>query len=88
LTRCAEQKAAERRVRAERRCAELLAEMPKAKGAANGTPGPGRGNKTQSQDGTAFSDSPQTLSDSGISKRQSSEWQKLAAVPVETLNYH
>lgn len=76
----AERHAAEIRIRAERRCGELLKDMPKAKGAADGTPGPGRGNKTQSPDVTAFSDT-QTLSNLGISKRQSSEWQKLAEVP-------
>lgn len=71
----AERHASEIRVRAERRCGELLAEMPKAKGAA-GNPG-GQGAKiVQSPNGTT-----QTLSDLGISKRQSSEWQKLAAVP-------
>lgn len=71
----AERHAAEIRVRAERRCGELLAEMPKNKGAAES--GTQRG-MTQSQNGTAS-----TLSDLGITKRQSSDWQQLAAVPEE-----
>jgi len=76
--RAAERHAAEIRVRAERRCGQLLKEMPKAKGAANGAPGPGRGNKTVSDEATAFS-SP-TLSQLGVTRDQSSEWQKLAEV--------
>jgi hypothetical protein len=44
------------------------------------TPGPGRGNKTQSSETTAFSDGPSTLAELGISKNQSSQWQKLAEV--------
>lgn len=73
----AERHAAEIRVRAERKCGELLAEMPKAKGAA-GNPG-GQGAKiVQSPNVTT-----QTLADLGITKRQSSEWQQLAEVPEE-----
>ena len=60
------------RIRAERRCGELLAEMEKAKGAAQ--PGVGRAGGTGSQRAT-------TLSDLGISKTQASRWRKLAEVP-------
>jgi hypothetical protein len=55
LNRDAEVAAGEMRLRAEVRAGELLADMAKAKGAANGEPGPGRGNKTRSHDATAFS---------------------------------
>jgi hypothetical protein len=76
----AERHAAEIRVRAERRCGELLKDMPKAKGAAEaGWNKP----ETRYEDATAFEDEPKTLSDLGISKRQSSEWQQLAEVPEE-----
>jgi Zn ribbon nucleic-acid-binding protein len=72
-----ERQAATIRLRAERRGGELLREMPKAKG-AQGNPG-GQGAKiVRLHDGTA-----QTLDDLGISKRQSSDWQKLAAIPEE-----
>ena len=60
-------------IRAQLRCGELLREMPKNKGAADGTPGPGRGNKTQSQSVTSLSDATQTIADLGISKKQSSD---------------
>jgi len=71
-----ERHAAEIRVRAERKCGELLADLPKNKGAAfEGNPGKG---DARLPEGTT-----QTLADLGISKRQSSEWQKLAAVPEE-----
>lgn len=76
----AERKVAEIRVRAERRCGQLLIEMPKAKGAANGQPGPGRGNKTQSNEATTFSDDQPTLAQLRISNEQSSQWQKLAEI--------
>ena len=61
--------ATEIKVRAERRAGQMLAEMPKNEGAA-----------TRSLDGTA---SPKTLAEIGISKNQSSRWQKLAAVSDE-----
>ena len=67
----AERKAAEIRVRAERRCGELLAEMPKAEG---GRP-PKTGNRSEPVS------APQTLSDLGITKKQSSDWHKLADFP-------
>jgi hypothetical protein len=49
--------------------------MEKAKGA----PGPGRG-KAGSKAGPAFDDTP-TLRSHGISKTESSRWQKLASIP-------
>lgn len=56
--------ATEIKVRAERKAGQMLAEMPKNKGAA-----------TRSHDATA---SEKTLAEIGISKTQSSRWQKLA----------
>lgn len=78
----AEQKACEIRLRAERRAGKMLSEMEKQSG-ARGTPGPGRG-KTVSQPATPFIvEQPRTLSDIGISRTQSSRWQKLAAIPED-----
>jgi hypothetical protein len=68
-----EMRAIEIRIRAERRCGELLAEMDKAK-----PPGSNQ-HELRSHDAT----DPPTLADLGISKDQSSRWQKLAAVPQE-----
>jgi hypothetical protein len=59
-----ERRAIEIRIRAERRCGELLAEMERAK----------RGRPAKMSRAT-------TLSDFGISRDQSSRWQKLAAIP-------
>ena len=56
----------------------MLAEMEKAKGSAQ--PGAGR-RGMQSADMTALPQ--QNLGDLGISKNQSSQWQKLAKVPDE-----
>ena len=67
----AERHASEIRVRVERGCGELLADTPKAKGELL------RGNKMELRE-----ESTQTLSDLGITKRQSSDWQKLAAIPA------
>jgi len=64
------------RLRAERRTGELLREMEKAKG-ARGTAGPGRGNKTAS----TANDAVLKLKDLGVSRDQSSQWQRLAALP-------
>lgn len=61
------------KVRAERRAGQLLAEMPKQHG--------GHAAKARSHDTTEVI--PPTLSDMGISKDQSSRWQKLAAVTEE-----
>jgi hypothetical protein len=72
----AERQAIEIRLRAERKCGELLAEMVKAKGSAQ--PGVGRrGSNGMLSDGST------PLSDLGISRDQSSQWQKLAAIPDE-----
>lgn len=63
--------ATEIKVRAERRAGQMLAEMPKQDG--------GHAKKiTRSHDSTEF---PKTLAEIGISKNESSRWQKLAAVP-------
>ena len=65
----AETKACEIRLRAERRCGQLLAEREMAKGApGNQHTGP-----------LARCDGTKSLSDLGISHTQSSRWQKLAA---------
>jgi hypothetical protein len=70
----AEGKACEIRLRAERRVGQLLKETQKAKGASES--GTNRGT-TRSQTATAS----KKLDDIGISKDQSSRWQKLAAIP-------
>lgn len=62
--------ATEIKVRAERRAGEMLAEMPKHNG----------GNPNLSHDTTG---SPPTLESLGVTRDQSSRWQKLAAVPEE-----
>jgi hypothetical protein len=72
-----ERDAAIARVRAERRCGELLADMNKAPG-ARGNPGGQGAAIVRSHDTTAQT---RTLSDLGITKDQSSKWQRLAAVP-------
>jgi hypothetical protein len=63
------------RLRAERKAGQLLGQMDKAKGARE--PGTNRGS-TRSCEGTAS-----TLDDLGISKNQSSQWQKMGAVPQD-----
>ncbi len=73
----AERHAAEIRVRAERRCGELLAELPKAKGTQGQLVGRGViGGNTEEPPIN-------TLAELGISKRQSAEWQALAAKPED-----
>ena len=62
-------KAEEIKLRAERRAGELLKETPKAKG----------GNPNLSKPTTSC----ETLSDMGISRDQSSKWQKIANIPEE-----
>lgn len=70
----AQNHAAKVKLLAERRAGELLRGMEKAKGAANGAPGPGRGNKTPSHDESAFP----TLADMGLTYSQSHRWQTIA----------
>lgn len=60
------------KVRAERRAGQLLAEMPKQNG------GTASKLKARSHDSTELF--PKTLSDLGITKNESSRWQKLASV--------
>ena len=71
----AEEQAQQIRKRAERKAGELLAAMEKAKGAM------GSGSN-QHEVRSGRSTAP-TLSDLGITKDQSSNWQKLAQVPAE-----
>ena len=72
LNRDNERKCCEIRIRAERRAGQLLHDREKAKG---GTP-----HKKSYQSNGATSRA-RTLSDDGLTKDQSSDWQKLAAVP-------
>jgi hypothetical protein len=68
----AERRACEIRLRAERKAGKLLKEMEKAKR------GPDKKSGQRSQRGT----SDQTLADLGVTRKQSSQWQKLADVPA------
>ena len=73
-----ERDAAIARVRAERRCGELLADMDKATGAR------GQLNGRDSSGGSVVrlpEPASRTLDQMGITKDQSSKWQRLAAVP-------
>jgi hypothetical protein len=74
----AEHKCALIRVRAERKCGQLLRDTPKAVGAAGNSSNQHQ-KEVQSIDTTA----PKTINEMGISKDQSSSWQKLAAVPEQ-----
>lgn len=65
------------RIRAERRCGELLRESEKAKGGEYGGKARIDGRRATPSNPT------KTLSSLGISKTQSSRWQKLAAVPPD-----
>jgi hypothetical protein len=69
----AETKACEIRLRAERRCGQLLAEREMAKGLLK------QGQELPQSHGATT----ETLDDLGISKTQSSRWQKLAAIPED-----
>jgi hypothetical protein len=74
----AERKACEIRLRAERRAGQLLKEMEKAKG------GQPYQKSYQSDDPTSSPNGDnKTLDELGVSKQQSSDWQKLADVPEE-----
>jgi hypothetical protein len=70
----AERLACEIRLRAERRCGELLKQREKDKG--------GRPAKNLSNHPTGL-DEPKTLPELGISRDESSRWQKLADIPEE-----
>ncbi len=76
----AERQCAEIRVRAERQCGIMLAQMEKAKGGAQ--PGVGRAGKNALANDEGIDKSP-TLADMNISYDQSSKWQQLAKVPEE-----
>jgi hypothetical protein len=67
----AERRACEIRLRAERKAGQLLAKMPKANGTLK------RGKELPQSSGTTTG----TLKDLGISRDQSSQWQKLGALP-------
>lgn len=71
----AERKCALVRVRAERKCGQMLAEMNKAKGGQPYQSGNSTGSNLEPVE------RPMTLAEMGVSKKQSHEWQKLAAVP-------
>ena len=76
----AERKCAEIRVRAERKCGQLLASSEKSKGSVGQLRG------RDSSGGRVLrppEDQPKTLAQLGVSKDQSSKWQKLAAVPED-----
>lgn len=68
--------ATEIKVRAERRAGQMLADMPKQNG--------GHAAKARSHDVTEV---PKTLADIGITKNESSRWQKLAAVSDEQFEH-
>lgn len=66
-----EKDAAIARVRAERRCGQLLAETEKARG----------GEQYHRSSGATSATANKTLAEMGVTKDQSSQWQKLAQVP-------
>jgi hypothetical protein len=77
--RLAERQVAEIRVRAERRCGELLKEMPKAKGTL--LAGRNENGDYRLSDGATADSTAQTLDNLGITRDQSSQWQALADIP-------
>jgi hypothetical protein len=78
--RDAERRAMEIRVRAERKAGELLSRMEKATASTKPTKGV-KGVQRRSHDETSAR--PKTLAQLGVSKQQSSDWQRLAAFPEE-----
>jgi hypothetical protein len=78
----AERRACEIRLRAERKAGQILAKMEKPKGGKR--EGAGRPKKDAPPKAKSGSRGPTLKSnDAGISKQQSSQWQKLAKVPEE-----
>jgi hypothetical protein len=73
----AERKAVEIRLRAERKAGQLLAQMDRSKG--GGEKGVGRRGKNAVDQ----HDSIPTLEELGISRDQSSQWQKMGAIPQD-----
>jgi hypothetical protein len=65
------------KVRAERRCGELLAATERNKGVA------ARGERDTAGRTMRPADAPPTLADMGLSKSESSGYQQLAAMPAE-----
>jgi hypothetical protein len=74
--------ATEIRMVAERRAGELLREMEKNKGARR------QGIGRRGKNAVAPSDHVPKLADLGVSKTQSSKWQKLAALPADKFEHH
>lgn len=66
---------------AERKMGEILLETERAKGAADGTPGPGRGKNVVTSCNRVSE--PPTLSALGLTKRESAEAQRLATLPPD-----
>jgi hypothetical protein len=71
--------AAEIRIRATRRLGEILRETERARGAADGTPGPGRGRRQNAVEADDTVSTP-TLADLGITRDESSRAQRLAGL--------
>jgi hypothetical protein len=82
MNRDVERKAAEIRLRAERKTGELL----KATKESGDRLSSGQPQKVSSCDTTILLPPPKKLADLGISRDQSSKWQKLAEIPEEKFN--
>jgi len=81
----AERKVVAIRLRAERRLGELLREMKAAHERQDGrTAGPGRGKSKGVARDDAFSSSPPSLKKLGITRDQSSKYQQLAQIPLQS----
>jgi len=83
-----ERRAAEIRIRAERRAGELLAEMKQAGLLSVGGRPPKTTSETEGVSGKVTiipkcATTRTTLKEAGITEKQSSEWQQLAAIPEE-----